>query len=134
RPTNGAGNTAAPSRRPTSGNPALRPPHPPVPTAAPLKQAKDYKIVGKPIPRLDTPGKVNGTAEYGIDFRLPDMKYAVLARCPVIGGKVASFEDRESKQVPGVSYVGKIGDSAVAIVADSTWSAIESRRVLSVTW
>lgn len=106
----------------------------PIPTDPPLKQAKDYKIVGTRVARIDTPSKVNGTAEYGIDFRLPNMKYAVLARCPVIGGKVASFEDRESKQVPGVSYVGKIGDSAVAIVADSTWSAIEGRRVLSVTW
>ena len=79
----------------------------PVPTDVTLKQAKDYKIVGKPIPRLDTPAKVNGSAEYGIDFRLPDMKYAVLARCPVFGGKVASFDDKEAKKVSGVSYVGE---------------------------
>jgi len=105
-----------------------------VPTDVALKTAKDYKIVGKPIPRLDTPAKVNGTAEYGIDFRVPDMKFALLARCPVIGGKVASFEDKESKKVPGVSYIGKIGDSSVAVVADSVWSAMEGRRVLQVTW
>ena len=105
-----------------------------VPTDVPLKTAKDYKIVGKPIPRLDTPAKVNGTAEYGIDLRVPDMKFALLARCPVIGGKVASFEDKESKKVPGVSYIGKIGDSSVAVVADSVWSAMEGRRVLQVTW
>src|SRR5437879_10267122 len=106
----------------------------PVPTDPPLKQAKDYKIVGKPLPRLDTPSKVTGTATYGIDFRLPDMKYAVLARCPVFGGKVASFNDAEAKKGPGVSYVGKIGDSAVAVVASSVWGAMEGCRALNVSW
>src|SRR5207237_8253586 len=106
----------------------------PVPTDPPLKQAKDYKIVGKPLPRLDTPSKVTGVAVYGIDFRLPDMKFAVLARCPVFGGKVASFNDAEAKRVPGVSYVGKIGDSAVAVVASSVWGAMEGRRALNVSW
>ena len=106
----------------------------PVPSDPPLKQAKDYKIVGKPMPRVDTPDKVQGKAVYGIDFRLPNMKFAVLARCPVIGGKAASFDDKDSKKVSGVSYVGKIGDSAVAVVADSIWSAMEGRRVLNVTW
>ena len=99
-----------------------------------MKQAKDYRIVGKSLPRLDVPSKVDGTAEFGIDFRLPGMKYAVLARCPVIGGKVASFDDKESKKIPGVSYVGKIGDSAVAVVADSVWGAMEGRRTLNVQW
>ena len=56
------------------------------------------------------------------------MKYAVLARCPVIGGKVASFDDKESKKISGVGYVGKISDAAVAVVADSVWSALEGRR------
>ncbi len=106
----------------------------PVPSDPPLKQAKDYKIVGKPMPRLDTPDKVQGKAQYGIDFRLQDMKYALLARCPVIGGKVASFDDKESKKISGVSYVGKISDSAVAVVAESVWGAMEGRRVLNVTW
>jgi len=62
------------------------------------------------------------------------MKYAVLARCPVIGGKVASFDDKESKKVTGVTYVGKIGESAIAVVADSVWSAMEGRRTLNITW
>jgi isoquinoline 1-oxidoreductase beta subunit len=106
----------------------------PVPTDVTLKTAKDYKIVGKPMPRIDTPAKVNGSAEYGIDFRLPEMKYAVLARCPVIGGKVVSFDDKETKKVPGVSYAGKIGDSSVAVVADSVWGAMEGRRVLQLSW
>jgi isoquinoline 1-oxidoreductase subunit beta len=106
----------------------------PIPTDPPLKQAKDYGVVGKAIPRLDIPAKVDGTAEYGIDFRVAGMKYAVLARCPVIGGKVRSFEDADSHKVPGVRYVGKIGDSAVAVVADSVWGAMEGRRTLNVQW
>jgi len=106
----------------------------PIPTDVPLKQAKDYKIVGKPLPRLDTPAKVNGTAEFGIDFRLPEMKFAVVARCPVMGGKVASFDDKDAKKVSGVSYVGKIADSSIAVVADSVWCATEGRRVLQVNW
>src|SRR5579863_5140113 len=106
----------------------------PIPTDVPLKQAKDYQIVGKPLPRLDVPSKVDGKAEFGIDFRLPGMKYAVLARCPVIGGKVASFDDKESRKISGVGFVGKISNSAVAVVADSVWSAMEGRRALNVQW
>jgi len=106
----------------------------PIPTDVPLKQSKDYKIVGQRLARVDTPAKVKGQAVFGIDFRLPGMKYAVLSRCPTIGGKVASFDDKESKKNSGVSYVGKVGDSAVAVVADSVWGAMEGRRVLNVTW
>ena len=93
-----------------------------------------YKIVGKSTPRLDTPSKVNGSAVYGIDFRVPNMKYAALARCEVMGGKVADFDASAVKQMPGVSFVDKISDSAVAVVADSTWNAIKARRALKVTW
>jgi len=106
----------------------------PVPTDPPLKQAKDYKIVGKPLSRLDTADKANGSAIFGIDFRVPNMKYAVLARSPVIGGKVAGFDDKESRKISGVSYVGKVSDSAIAVVADSAWGAMEGRRVLNVSW
>jgi isoquinoline 1-oxidoreductase beta subunit len=106
----------------------------PIPTDVPLKQSKDYKIVGQRLPRVDSPSKVRGEAIFGIDFRLPGMKFAVLSRCPVIGGKVSSFDDKESKKISGVTYVGKINDSAVAVVADSVWSAMEGRRVLNVTW
>jgi len=125
---------AASGRQLTYGQLANKAAAQPVPADVPLKQAKDYQIVGKPLPRLDVPSKVDGTAEFGIDFRLPGMKYAVLARCPVIGGKVASFDDKESRKISGVSYVGKIGDSAVAVVADSVWSAMEGRRTLNVQW
>jgi isoquinoline 1-oxidoreductase subunit beta len=105
----------------------------PVPDNPPLKTGA-YKIVGNPLHRLDTPSKVNGSAIYGIDFRLPGMKYAVLARCEVAGGKVADFDATAAKQMPGVSFVGKIGDSGIAVVADSTWNALKARRVLKVTW
>jgi isoquinoline 1-oxidoreductase beta subunit len=126
---------SASNRRMTYGQLATKAAVLPVPTDPPLKKdKKDYKIVGQWIPRLDTATKVTGTAGYGIDFRLPNMKYAVLARCPVIGGKVASFDDKESKKTTGVTYVGKIGDSAIAIVADSVWGAMEGRRTLNVAW
>jgi isoquinoline 1-oxidoreductase subunit beta len=106
----------------------------PIPSDVTLKQSKDYKIVGQRLPRLDSLAKVKGEAIYGIDFRMPGMKYAVLARCPLIAGKVSGIDDKESKKIPGVSYVGKIGDSAVAVVADSVWSAMEGRGVLNVSW
>jgi len=106
----------------------------PIPTDVTLKQSKDYKIVGQRLPRVDSPAKVKGEAVFGIDFRVPDMKFAVLSRCPTIGGKVSAFDDKESKKISGVNYVGKIGDSAVAVVADSVWGAMEGRRVLNVTW
>jgi isoquinoline 1-oxidoreductase beta subunit len=106
----------------------------PVPTDVALKQSKDYKIVGQRLARVDTPAKVKGEAVFGIDFRMPGMKYAVLSRCPTIGGKVLNFDDKESKKISGVSYAGKIGDGAVAVVADSVWGAMEGRRVLNVNW
>ena len=125
---------AASSRRLTYGQLASKAGAQPIPNDVPLKQAKDYQIVGKPLPRLDVPSKVDGKAEFGIDFRLSGMKYALLARCPVNGGKVSSFDDKESKRISGVAFVGKISDSAVAVVAESVWSAMEGRRVLNVQW
>jgi len=106
----------------------------PIPTDTPLKQSKDYKIVGQRLARVDAPAKVKGTAVFGIDHRVPGMKFAVLSRCPTFGGKVASFDDKDSKKIAGVNFVGKISDSSVAVVADSVWAAIEGRRVLNVTW
>src|SRR5580704_2281542 len=125
---------AASNRRLSYGRLAAKAAALPIPVAPPLKDAKDFKLVGKPVPRLDGPSKVDGTAIFGIDLRLPGMKYAVLARCPVIGGTVTRFDDQESKKISGVGFVGKTGDSAVAVVADSVWGAMEGRRVLNVTW
>ncbi|MGH9500944.1 MAG: molybdopterin cofactor-binding domain-containing protein [Terriglobales bacterium] len=125
---------AASNRRLSYGQLATKAAELPIPLAPPLKDAKDYKLVGKPIPRVDAPSKVDGTAIFGIDLRVPGMKYAALARCPVIGGTVANFDDKESRKISGAGFIGKIGDSAVAVVADSVWGALEGRRVLNVQW
>lgn len=106
----------------------------PTPADVPLKPSKEYKIVGQRLAKVDSPAKVTGEAVFGIDLRIPGTKYAVLSRCPVIGGKVSSFDDKDSKKISGVGYVGKVGDSAVAVVADSVWGAMEGRRVLNVAW
>jgi isoquinoline 1-oxidoreductase beta subunit len=82
---------------------------------------------------LDTPDKVNGRATFGIDVRLPGMQYAVIARCPVFGGKVASFDAANAKAVPGVKSVVQV-PSGLAVVADNTWSAMQGRRVLQIQW
>ncbi|MDO8776480.1 MAG: xanthine dehydrogenase family protein molybdopterin-binding subunit [Burkholderiaceae bacterium] len=105
----------------------------PVPEKVVLKDPKDFKIVGKRTKRLDTPAKVNGTAEFGIDVKLPGMVYASLAQCPVIGGKVKSFDADKAKTMPGVMAVIEIPDG-VAVVADSFWRAKTARDTLSVIW
>ncbi len=124
----------ASNRRLTYGELVAKAASLPIPTDVPLKQSKDYKIVGQRLARVDTPSKVEGNAVFGIDFRLPGMKYAALSRSPVIGGKALSFDDGETRKVPGVKYVGKIGDAAIGVVADNVWSAMEGRRVLNVKW
>ncbi|HEX4642773.1 MAG TPA: xanthine dehydrogenase family protein molybdopterin-binding subunit, partial [Candidatus Acidoferrales bacterium] len=104
-----------------------------VPENVPLKEPAEYRLIGKPTKRLDTPLKVNGSAQYGIDVRQPGMLYAVVTRCPVFGGKVASFDATKARAVSGVKDVIQIS-SGVAIVADNTWSAMEGRRALAVKW
>ncbi|HLJ24509.1 MAG TPA: xanthine dehydrogenase family protein molybdopterin-binding subunit [Candidatus Acidoferrales bacterium] len=104
-----------------------------VPQDVPLKDPSTYRIIGKPTKRLDTPDKVNGRAQFGIDARQPGMLYAVVARCPVFGGKVASFDAAKAKAVPGVKSVVQIS-SGVAVVADNTWSAMQGRRALEIKW
>ena len=105
----------------------------PVPDKVSIKDPKDFRIVGKPIKRLDTPAKVNGTAEYGIDVKLPGMVYASLEQCPVIGGKVKSFDASKAKGMPGVIDVVQINDG-VAVVADSYWRAKKAREMVKVEW
>jgi isoquinoline 1-oxidoreductase subunit beta len=131
---NGAIIHSASKRRLSYGELATKAGTLPIPTDVPLKQSKDYKIVGQRLARVDTPSKVKGAAVFGIDFKRPGMKYAVLSRCPTIGGKLISFDDGESKKISGVNYVGKLGDAAVAVVADSVWGAMEGRRLLNVNW
>ena len=98
-----------------------------------LKPAKDFKLVGKWVPRLDTPAKVNGTAEFGIDVKLPGMLYAALAQCPVVGGKPVSFDAAQAKGMPGVKNVVQISDG-VAVVADTYWHARKALDTVKVVW
>jgi isoquinoline 1-oxidoreductase subunit beta len=105
----------------------------PVPEKPPIKDPKDFKIVGKRTKRVDTPAKVNGTAEFGIDVKLPGMVYASLAQCPVIGGKVKSFDGAKAKASAGVIDVVQISDG-VAVVASSWWQAKKARDLLTIQW
>jgi isoquinoline 1-oxidoreductase beta subunit len=98
-----------------------------------LKDPSEFRYVGKPLKRLDSPSKINGTCEFGIDVKLPGMKYAALAQCPVLGGKVASVDDASAKSMPGVKHIVKISDG-VAVVADSWWQAKQARDALKITW
>jgi len=105
----------------------------PVPAAPALKDARDFRLIGTSAKRLDTPAKIDGTATFGIDVRLPGMLYAVVARCPVVGGTVTSVDDAKAKTIPGIKHIVRIS-SGVAVVADNTWSAMEGRRALDIVW
>jgi len=98
-----------------------------------LKDPKDFKLIGKPTKRLDTPQKTNGTGIFGIDVKLSGMLVAVVARPPVFGGKVKSFDAAKAKAVPGVRHVVEI-DRGVAVVADGYWPALQGRKALTITW
>jgi isoquinoline 1-oxidoreductase beta subunit len=105
----------------------------PVPTEVKLKEPKDFKILGRELKRLDTSAKVNGSAKFGIDVQVPGMLVAVVARSPVIGGTVASFDASKAKAVRGVKHVVRIG-SGVAVVADGFWAAKKGRDALEIRW
>lgn len=98
-----------------------------------LKDPSQFKLVGKPQKRMDTPAKVSGKTTFGIDLKIPGMQYATLLRCPVFGGKVKSFDATKTKAVPGVKQVVQISNG-VAVLAENTWAAIEGRKVLTVEW
>jgi isoquinoline 1-oxidoreductase beta subunit len=105
-----------------------------VPKDVPLKPASQFKYVGNAkVKRLDTEAKVKGTAQFGIDTRVPGMLYAAVAMPPMIGGKVASFDDSRAKSMPGVRSVVQYS-RGVAVVADSYWQARKARDVLQVRW
>ena len=105
----------------------------PVPEKPAIKDPKDFRIVGKRTKRVDTPAKTNGTAEFGIDVKLPGMVYATIVQCPVIGGKVKSFDGAQAKAMPGVQAVVQVSDG-VAVVADSWWRAKKAAEKLSIQW
>lgn len=127
----------------------------PVPKEVPLKDPKNFRIVGKATPRKDTPPKIDGSAVYGIDVRVPGMLYAAIAHCPVFGGTVRSFDAAKARAVKGVLDVVEIKRSellhqfsyepsgkghsnytrsGVAVVANSTWAALQGRKALAVVW
>ena len=99
-----------------------------------LKDPKDWKIAGKPLKRLDTANKVNGKQVYGFDLKLPGMLNASIKECPVFGGKVKSFDAARVAGMKGVKKVLQVGDSAVAVVADTWWQAKTALDALPVVW
>jgi len=105
----------------------------PVPTKVALKQPKDFKLIGKPLKRLDAPAKVNGTAVYGIDVRPPGVKIATLAQSPVFGGRVKRVDDTAAKAVKGVRQIVRL-DDAVAVVADHMGAAKKGLAALVIEW
>jgi isoquinoline 1-oxidoreductase beta subunit len=104
-----------------------------VPADIPLKEPKNFTLIGKPTRRLDTPPKTNGTAQFGLDVVVPGMMTAVIARCPVFGGKVLSFDASEAQQVPGVKAVLQV-PTGVAVIAERFWPAKLGRDKLKVKW
>jgi isoquinoline 1-oxidoreductase subunit beta len=114
----------------------------PDPEKVEVKDEADFKLIGHATPRVDVPAKVNGTAQFGIDVRVPEMVFAVVGRCPTFGGKAASFEGSKAKAVQGVLDVFEIPAmgarmftaGGVVVVADSTWAAMKGRDALQITW
>jgi isoquinoline 1-oxidoreductase beta subunit len=133
RAENGAIVHSATKRRATFGSLAVAAAQIPQPKDVKLKDPSQFTIVGKPTKRLDTPKKVNGTAEFGIDVRRPGMLHASVEHCPVFGGKVASFDATKAKAIPGVKDVIQI-PTGVAVVADNTWTAFQGRKALDIKW
>jgi isoquinoline 1-oxidoreductase beta subunit len=105
----------------------------PAPNEVPLKEPKDFKLIGQKLPRVDIPGKTNGTAQFTIDVTFPGMLVAVLARPPLFGATVKSFDATAAKRVPGVAQVLQV-PAGVAVVANSFWAAKSGREALKVEW
>jgi isoquinoline 1-oxidoreductase beta subunit len=108
--------------------------HLPVPQNVPLKPETEWRIIGKPLPRLDTAEKLNGSAQYAIDVRLPGMLSASIAQSPVFGAKLVGFDPKAVAGMPGVRHVVAVGDAAVAVVADTWWQANQALKKLPITW
>ena len=115
----------------------------PNPDTVPLKDSKDFTLLGRSIAHLDIPDKVRGAATFGLDVRLPGMVYAVVAQCPYLRGDLVHFDVAKAKAVPGVLEVFAIptdpksankGTREVAIVATNTWAAIQGRKALAIEW
>jgi len=103
------------------------------PKDVPVKDPKDFVLIGQPLKRLDTPDKVNGKVVYGIDAILPNMKIAAIANCPVFGGKVGKVDDSAAMKVAGVRKVVVL-DDAVAVIGDHMWAAKKGLEALKIEW
>jgi isoquinoline 1-oxidoreductase subunit beta len=124
----------APSQhRATFGELASKASDQPVPTDVPLKDPKDFKLIGQKLPRVDLPGKTNGNAQFTIDVTLPGMLVALLQRPPWFGGTVKSFDATATKRVPGVVEVVQV-PRGVAVVGNGFWAAKQGRDALKVEW
>jgi isoquinoline 1-oxidoreductase subunit beta len=107
---------------------------PPDPKDIKLKDPKEWKIAGKPLKRLDTADKLNGAKMFAIDVKLPGLLNAAIKDAPVFGAKLVSFDEAKIAKMPGVKKVVKVGDTAVAVVADTWWHAKTALEALPVTW
>jgi isoquinoline 1-oxidoreductase beta subunit len=105
----------------------------PVPTDVRLKEAKDFRLLGTSIPRVDAPEKANGSAIFGIDMKVPNMLVAMVEHCPVLGGKLKRFDAAKTLAVKGVRKVIEIPDG-IAVLAENTYAAMQGREALSVSW
>lgn len=105
----------------------------PVPTDVALKSSDQFTLIGKLNRRLDVASKVDGSARYGIDVRIPGMVYAAIARSPVFGGRVKSFDASEAKAIPGVTDVVQIS-TGVAVAGKNTWAAFQGQKALRIVW
>jgi isoquinoline 1-oxidoreductase beta subunit len=105
----------------------------PLPADAPLKDRKDWTLIGTPRKRVDTPTKVNGKTVYGIDVQIPGMKIATVAMCPVLGGKVRHVDDAAARKLSGVVDVLNI-ENGVAVVGDHFWAAKQGLEALDIDW
>ncbi len=98
-----------------------------------LKDPKNFKLIGKPIKRLDTPEKLNGKAEFGIDVKLPGMVTAVIARPPIFGATLISFDDSRARSMPGVRKIAAV-PTGIAVIADTFWQANMARDAVRIEW
>jgi len=104
------------------------------PKDPPLKDPKDWKLIGKSVKRLDTADKTVGKMMYGVDVRLPGMLNATIKACPVFGGKLKSFDAAKVESMKGVKKVVPVGDNAVAVIADTWWHAKTAIDALPIVW
>lgn len=123
----------ASGRQASYGELATRAAELPVPENVALKEPRDYRLIGKPQRRLDTPSKVDGSAEFGIDVRVPDMLIATIAQAPRFGDRLARYDAVKAKAVPGVLAVLKIDDALVAVARDY-WSASKALKAANPQW